>query len=357
MLNWRDKIPAVFVRRVNLAGVVFVLTILLVGLAAVVSANNLLFLILGALMATLLVSGFVSRLSLAGLELDVILPEHIAARQRLAARVVVRNLKRRMPSFSVHVAGSTREVISSVLYFPVIPGGAALSALADVCFSRRGLHSEDSFELSTSFPFGFLERRARVRLRRDVLVYPCIDPQAGFEILLSSVSGDIEAYYRGRGHDFYRIRPYEALESSRHVDWKATAHTGELQVREFAREEDPLVEIYFDLEIPEDARDWFEHAVDCCAYLAWSLSRKSARIHFRTQDFQIMIPAEGDVYTVLKYLALVKPLPGRPVHGPIQRSSFPIVFSAVPRRLAEAGWGQAYTIAPDTLPAEGRPGG
>ena len=44
----------------------------------------------------------------------------------------------------------------------------------------------------------------------------------------------MEMIQRGRGHDFYRIRPYETLESARHVDWKATAHTRDLQVREYA---------------------------------------------------------------------------------------------------------------------------
>ena len=46
--------------------------------------------------------------------------------------------------------------------------------------------------------------------RHDIIVYPCLDPQPGFESLLDSVSGEIAAMQRGRGHDFYRIRPYEA---------------------------------------------------------------------------------------------------------------------------------------------------
>ena len=50
-----------------------------------------------------------------------------------------------------------------------------------------------------------------------------------------SLRGDIDSWFRGHGHDFYRIRPsYEALEGARHGIWKATAHTGALHVREFA---------------------------------------------------------------------------------------------------------------------------
>ena len=42
------------------------------------------FLILAAMLATFMVSGFVSRLGLAGLELDLILPQHIRHGERSA---------------------------------------------------------------------------------------------------------------------------------------------------------------------------------------------------------------------------------------------------------------------------------
>ena len=67
--------------KVTRGGLLFTLAILIVGLAAVVSANNLLFLIVATMLATLLISGLVSRLCLAALELDFLVPEHVAARR------------------------------------------------------------------------------------------------------------------------------------------------------------------------------------------------------------------------------------------------------------------------------------
>ena len=49
--------------------------IILVATGAAISANNLLFLIVAAMMATLLISGLVSRLCLAELHLDFVVPE------------------------------------------------------------------------------------------------------------------------------------------------------------------------------------------------------------------------------------------------------------------------------------------
>ena len=325
-------------QRFTRMGLLFSLACVLVGLAAFSSANNLLFLILAAMLATLLISGLVSRLSLAGLAVDILLPDHISARRKHVGRIVIQNEKRWMPSFSIHMAASGKSGIPEPLYFPAIPGGARIDQAVEVQFQRRGSYRENSFRFSTRFPFGFAERRMIVLLRREVLVYPSVDPQPGFENLLILLNGDIESFHRGQGSDFYRIRPYEALESARHVDWKATAHTGDLQVREFAREQEQSVSFLLDLEVGDDDLDWFERSVDCCAFLAWNLADRGARIRFCTQQVDLEIPDEGDVYTILKYLATVKPARGKVLPAPNDRNAFQVVFSLAPERLLEAGW-------------------
>src|SRR5579883_2724810 len=326
-------------QQVTRAGVAFAVTLVVIALAAFLSANNLLFLILAAMLSTLLVSGFISRLSIAGLELDLVLPEHICARRKIRAGIRLRNLKRWIPSFSIHLAGAPESGVEAVLYFPVVPGGAVLEEPVELYFAKRGAQRERSFQFSTRFPFGFSERREMVTARHDVIVYPCLDPQPGFESLLASVAGEIEAAQRGRGHDFYRIRPYEVLESARHVDWKATAHTGDLQVREFAREQDDRVLIYLDLDVAPESEAWFEKAVDCAAFLSFRLAERGAQLRFQTQDFDVTLPEEGDIYTILKYLALVNPRRGRPPAAPDDPASFHIVFSANPERMVALGWG------------------
>ena len=110
-------------------GVLFTVAIFLVAFGAVVSANNLLFLIVAAMLATLLVSGLVSRLCLAGLALDFQVPEHIPAGRSVPARLFVRNHKWFLPSFSIRVeaireAGSP--TMKSGVYFPLIAAGATL---------------------------------------------------------------------------------------------------------------------------------------------------------------------------------------------------------------------------------------
>lgn len=331
-------------------GLLFTVALMLVGTAALASANNLLFLVLATMLSVLLVSGFVSRLCLAGLELDFAAPEHVCAGRTIAATLAVRNVKGWMPSFSIRVSGSADDeeqpaILKSAVYFPVIPGGATLEEPVDLSFARRGAYRQNSFVFSTRFPFGFRDKTHRVALSREMVVYPSIDPQPGFEELYAAISGDLEVHTRGRGSDFYRIRPYEALESARHVDWRASAHTGVLQVREFSREQERAVEIFLDRDLPPGWEDWFERAINCCAFLAWRLSQQGASVRFRSQDFHLRLPEEGDVWVILKYLALISPARNREPEPPADVTSFQIVFSPSPNRMDALGWTPARVVS------------
>ena len=326
-ISWQ-QIRAALARRmryrITRGGALFTGAILVVGLGAVASANNLLFLIVAMMLATLLVSGFVSRLCLAALELDFQVPEHVSAGRDVPGRLFVRNHKWLMPSFSIRVEGvrsAESPALASGVYFPLSAAGAVLEAPVEVRFPRRGTYRQNSFAFSTSFPFGFLEKSVRVTLGRETVVYPSLDPQPGFDDLFVGVAGEIETHYRGLGKDFYRIRPYEAFESARHVDWKASAHVGSLQIREFAR-----------------------------AFLAWRLSLRGTAIHFRAQGFDFRQPLDGDIYTILKYLALVYPQRGNVPESPLAESSYKIVFTPLPARFLDAGWAGSRILGPDVLP-------
>jgi uncharacterized protein (DUF58 family) len=339
--------------KVTRGGVLFVFAILGVGLGAVVSANNLLFLIVATMLATLLISGLVSRLCLAGLELDFVVPDHVPAARPVPAKLYVRNHKWFMPSFSIRVEAIRdpgSPALKSGIYFPLVAGGVTLEETVEVKFPRRGAYRQNSFAFSTSFPFGFLEKTARVTLSKEMIVYPSVDPQPGFEDLLAGIAGEIETHYRGLGRDFYRIRPYEAFESARHLDWKASAHVGSLQVREFAREEEQTVELFLDRDVAQDHDAWFERAVDCCAFLAWSLSNRGAAIHFRSNGYQFRQPEDGDIYGILRYLALVYPQKNQAPEPPLDETSYKVVFTPAPQRFLDAGWAGSRILGPDALP-------
>src|SRR5258707_90445 len=176
-MTWWNRLrtawPGALRQQVTRTGVAYSATVVVIALVAVLSANNLLFLILAAMLSILAISGFVSKLTLAGLEIDLLLPPHISARRQVRGTVRLKNLKRWMPSFSIQVRGApgarggsgSNSGYDGALFFPAIPGGVALEEPIEVRFPARGRYSGRTFQLTTRFPFGFAERREMVTLR------------------------------------------------------------------------------------------------------------------------------------------------------------------------------------------------
>ena len=95
--------------RITLEGWIYLGGILLVALAALNTGNNLLFLILASLIALVLMSGILSSISLSGIEMRLVLPEHIFAGQAVRAMVELENEKLTLPSFSLRVEAATKK--------------------------------------------------------------------------------------------------------------------------------------------------------------------------------------------------------------------------------------------------------
>ncbi len=137
-------------------------------------------------------------------------------------------------------------IFEGAAYFPYIPAGSELKADLDLRFDRRGRYQQKTFGLATRFPFAFLTKTRHVPLAREIMVYPRVEPADEFFEVLPMITGEFETFARGRGDDLYLIREYIPEDSARHVDWKATAKSGSLKVREFSREDERKLRIVFD---------------------------------------------------------------------------------------------------------------
>jgi uncharacterized protein (DUF58 family) len=384
-----ERLRQTFHYEVTKAGVVYVLVTLVIGIAALNTGNNLLYIVVAAMLAAILVSGVVSALVLRGLQLDVRLPEHVFAGRPVVGRIALRNAGRALPSFSIRVVPARKQtkirkewrwepttfvfplnrspqnqwvrlrdwsvrrvqiaadppgIFEGMVYFPYLPPKAELTADLELCFERRGRYCESSFGVATRFPFAFLTKTRHVALQREILVYPQIDaPSELFEIL-PRVRGEWESFVRGRGSDLYCIREYLPEDSARHVDWKATAKSGSLKVREFSRQDERKLCIVFDNPpagvISEAA---YERAVNLAASLAW---------HFSSQDAEVSFLVAGqergvEVHEFLARLAVIEPH-GSPRDGQPLRDDV----------LREMSWGDGeYNIVltartPESLASE-----
>jgi uncharacterized protein (DUF58 family) len=302
--------------RLTREGIVYIAGVFLLALAALNTGNNLVFLILAAMLAGILMSGALSSIVLSGNHVQLEIPEHIFAAQPALGLLELRNEKEWFPSFSLRIVGdekkTARRILMTPVYFPFIPRRSSAYQRVELLFPRRGVYHQDAFGIRTRFPFGFLEKTRRVESPMKVVVYPSISPTGEFYEILPLVSGEMESIQRGRGHDLYSIRNYETSDSARFVDWKATARTSALKVREFAREDERQVVLVLDPFLHPSAeglseaelREKFERAVTLCACLAWHFYQVNAEMEFRTAHTVCpMAPAAENVYAVLGELA------------------------------------------------------
>ena len=311
-------------------GVVYLAAVFIVALAAFNTGNNLLFLVLASLLAGIAVSGVLSRMVLTGIELKLELPEHIFAERPIVAVAELRNEKLSLPSFSLRLIGEVkkrraeanpRQILGTPVYFPYIPRQQTARQNVELVFPRRGVYRQDAFGLRTRFPFGFLEKTRRVESELEVVVYPRVQPTEEFYEVLPLVSGELESFSRGRGHDLYSIRDYQPTDSARHVDWKASAKTGTLQVREFTREDERRVMLVLDTfagaagdgqceASPAEFATHFERAVTLCACLAWHFYEIDSALEFRAPGLKVSLAPAGEViYEIMRHLAFARPLP------------------------------------------------
>lgn len=310
--------------RVTREGWIYILGIFLVALAALNTGNNLLFLILATLIATILMSGILSSITLSGVEMRLQLPEHIFAGQPVRTLVELQNEKLTLPSFSLRVeairgkTSSNAALLETPVYFPYIPKHDRAQQHVPMIFPRRGIYCQEAFRVVTRFPFGFLQKARRIDLKSEALVYPSVEPTRDFFEILPGMQGALESLAKGRGQDLYALRDYQPRDSSRHVHWKASARLGSLMVREFTREDDCRVILVLDPHMPasldaKEAEIRFDRAVTMCAALAWHFYESNTVLQFRTAGFETpLVEADKVVFDILRHLATAKPFPPDP---------------------------------------------
>ncbi len=367
-------------------GLIYLTLTLLIAIAALNTGNNLLFIVVAAMLGAVLVSGIVSAVMINGLEVGIHLPHHVFAGQTYAGAVLLHN-RRWLPVFSISVVppldkaeraswhwqrsefvyppprtgrkaiirwpdlafvkstpeAQTPPVFVQGVYFPFLPGGYRQSAELTLRFPRRGLYAQRGVGISTRFPFSFLTKTRLVSLEHEMLVFPSVEATDELFEVLPMITGELETNQRGRGSDLYRIRDYEPEDSARHVDWKATAKSAVLKVREYTREDERRARIVFDnpahgaLDAPH-----YERAINLAASIAWHFFQENTELTFAAPS----LAGEPDVYDFLEFLALAVPSPEAGYLATLADSGqYNIIITACPRgQIPTALWQSSYVL-------------
>jgi uncharacterized protein (DUF58 family) len=324
---------------VTVEGLLFIIFLAIIAFAAWNTGNNLLYLVLSAMLAFLIAANLIARASLGDVSVQLRFPDHIFAGEPANLNVTLTNHKRVMPSYSLMVEPVSDRAdegeaarpglnLGKLAHFVLTPARSSARQRTEYTFEKRGRYPITGFRISTKFPAGFFKKWRRIDASGEILVYPKPKPLDDFYHALPMLAGQMQSHLRGSGDDLYAIRRYQPSDQMRHIDWKATAKSVRMMVREHMREDEWRLTIVFDTSRPGmsfgggrdtgerrvPAGDSFEERFERAVVMAASLAN-----HFILEgaDVELITPgpehnvASGKgyehLYKILRSMATLRP--------------------------------------------------
>lgn len=290
--------------RFTTAGAVFSTGSLAIGFAAVNTGNNLLYLLLGAMLGFIVLSGWLSERILRQLEIRRRTPRGVAQERPSRITYTVTNRKRRFPTLAVYLI---EEGLPVPAFIGRVGAGDSVTVASENYFLQRGVYPLKTLTLSTSFPFGLFTKERDVTLPGELIIWPRTDrpvrlpsPPGGRGKHQSHLTGgDLGSRGEYRG-----LREYRAGDDLKDIHWRTTTRIGTPVTKEYDQDATETVRICLDTRgEPGDAA---EAAVEVAAALAHQAYRTGHRFGITTCTSDLA-PAtgSGQLERVLDLLARV----------------------------------------------------
>ena len=303
--------------RITRAGWQYIGLTLIVGFAAINTANNLLYLIFGLMLSFITTSGVLSELTLRKIALTRRFPKHLFAGQAAPVALDILNTKKRIASLSLLIEDlSQQDAADHRRYVLKIAPQQTHTLTYPVTFPQRGLHRPGKIRISTRYPFGFFLKSTTFEEIDDaVLVYPKIERLSPSEqASLAFSAGEAGARRKGGGEEFYGIRDYVPGDTLTRISWKSTARTSKIMVREFELDRKKQILVVLDImppsPLPPDFAERMERAISMIA---------SYLMFFSKHDYALQLAAPAEIspadkgehhlFLLLRMLALLQPPP------------------------------------------------
>ncbi|MEO8188708.1 MAG: DUF58 domain-containing protein [Acidobacteriota bacterium] len=275
--------------RITNFGLGYILLCLVVAIGATNTGNNGLYLVLAAMLSSMVVSGLVSRRNVRGVSCDIETVGEVFAGQPALLKVRVESQLRRATAQAIFFL---HEGLPGPLWIDPLAPGEVREVLVEGSFGRRGVVREADAGLLSRFPLGLFRKYRRAHLPREVVVYPALE-SARFEEPPpeDGRGGRPHPRRRGGGSDIRALREFVAGDDPRDVHWKQSARMGKWIVREREAERDRAVVLTVDnaLANPSDPvllAD-LEGALSRCAGRAISLLSQGAEVGFQARGIRV----------------------------------------------------------------------
>lgn len=330
--------------RFTRGGAVFTAGTLAVGLAAINTGNNLLYLLLGAMLGFVAVSGWLSEQVLRNLEVERRVPRGVTVGHAVQVAYQVENRRRRAPTLGLEIV---EKGLPGTAFLPSLPPGESAVVRSRNHFVRRGVYPLEVMTLSTSFPFGLFRKERDLRRPAELVIWPRTDRPvrevsgAGGRARQRGPVGVGSAGARG---EYRGLKEYRPGDDPRDIHWRSTARLAEPVIREYERDGSETLRICLDLRAEPGPRA--EAAVEVVASLAAEALRRGRRFGLTTPGLHLEPSSgAGQLERVLDALARVDFDPRSAEVRPRVHPSQCVLVAA--RGAAGGAFGDVYTPLPE----------
>lgn len=223
---------------VTLAGWLFLLTSLLVGLAAVRSHMPVMFIIFGVMLGVVSLSSLLSRAMIRGVDVQRELPPRAWQCETLNFGYFVRNRRSRLACLGLHIEEMAPKGLEDASGYCVhLPPRTVFRAGSRLAVYQRGRMKLGAIRTSTQFPFGLLNCQQKIIQPTDLVVWPAKGSLQA-DLLRRGASHSSSAppsRTQGGQDEFFGLREYRQGDNPRWIHWRRSASRGEPVVREMAR--------------------------------------------------------------------------------------------------------------------------
>ena len=233
-----------------------------VGFAAINTGNNLLYLLLGMLLALIVVSSVMSELSLRRLTVVRRLPPRAQVGRPHLVEVEVHNHKAKIPSYAIEIEDlrEGQPADKRCFFLKISPDSAQIAAYRRTP-ARRGRDRHVGFRIATRFPFGLFEKSRETAAEGEIIIYPATDPLQLPPKADGRSAGNDGRFGHGSGDEILGVRPMREGDDHRDIYWRKSTLGRQLVLRERAHETSRQVTLVLDSQYSGAAPDavWLEH--------------------------------------------------------------------------------------------------
>lgn len=237
---WREALRSWFrpprTLKTTKVGRTYIAVTLFLGLGALNTGNNMLYLVLGLMLSLIVVSGVLSERCLRDLRVRRLGASAAYARETFPFRWA---LSRSGGTAFALTVSEVSDELSGAATVAVLEAGAERVVRADLLARRRGPHRLRTIKVTTTFPLGFFAKSREFDLDDTLVVFPArravADPRAGDRE--GKIGEGADPRRAGGVGDVLGLAELKEGDEARHIHWKKSAAVGRLLKTEREREE------------------------------------------------------------------------------------------------------------------------